>query len=106
VKAAERLVEWQAAIFADPIHFGRWPASIEEVVGERLADKGWAWTAEEVLLVNGTHDGHFFMNHYTSSWARAWADEGCGSSLINLQNFVALCNAVHCARFLSFLVKL
>jgi beta-glucosidase len=78
VAAAERDMEWQAAIFADPIHFGTWPSSIEAAVGARLADKGWAWTAEEVTLVNGTHDGHFFMNTYTSGFTRAGVDGGCG----------------------------
>ena len=40
VAAAERDMEWQAAIFADPIHFGKWPASIDVAVSERLADLG------------------------------------------------------------------
>jgi beta-glucosidase len=80
VAAAERALEWQACLFADPIHFGRWPSSIDAAVGERLAAAGggWALTAEEVALVNGTHDGQFFMNTYTSGWTKAGVDAGCG----------------------------
>ena len=78
VAAAERDMEWQAALFADPIHFGKWPESIENAVGERLKDFGWAWTDDEIELVMGTHDEHFFMNTYTSGYTRAGVDDGCG----------------------------
>lgn len=81
--AAIRSLEWQAPLFADPIHFGDWTPSIAEAVGARL-DKAtggrWAWSAEERSLVHGSHDGYFFMNTYTSGFARAGSDEGCGWS--------------------------
>merc|ERR1712039_383083 len=44
-------------------------------VGSRLPD----WTNEEVELIRGTHDGHFFMNSYTTNFARAEPiNQGCG----------------------------
>lgn len=63
--AATRALEWQAPLFADPIHFGDWTPSIKRAVGSRLdaATGGrWSWSAAEQALVNGSHDGHFFMN--------------------------------------------
>lgn len=78
VDAANRDMEYQVAIFADPIYFGRWPPSIDDKVRTRLADKGWAWTEDEVKLVNQTHDGRFFMNTYTAAYAREGTDAGCG----------------------------
>jgi len=72
--AQQRSLEWQGAIFADPIHFGDWPRSMVERVGERLP----AFTAEEKKLIEGTHDEHFFMNHYTTNFVRAGEDGGCG----------------------------
>jgi len=81
-QAATRSLEWQVPLFADPIHFGRWTPSIEAAVGERLATATggkWAWSAAELALVHGSHDGkNFFMNTYTSGFARAGADAGCG----------------------------
>jgi beta-glucosidase len=75
--AQQRSLEWQAPPFADPIFFGRWPASIQERVGSRLP----SWTEEEVKLVKGAHDGHFFMNSYTASFVRNAANAGaCGWS--------------------------
>jgi beta-glucosidase len=72
--AQARGIEWQAGIVADPIHFGRWPASMVEAVGDRLPQ----WTEEEVRLVSGAHDEFFFMNHYTSLFVRAGENKGCG----------------------------
>jgi len=65
--AAQRSLEWQAPPYADPIHFGKWPDSMVERVGNRLPK----WTDEEVQLIKGAHDGHFFMNSYTTNFARA-----------------------------------
>jgi beta-glucosidase/6-phospho-beta-glucosidase/beta-galactosidase len=48
---------------------------MEKLVGSRLP----AWTDEEAKLVKGTHDGHFFMNSYTTYFARAARKAGdCG----------------------------
>jgi len=74
-KAAQtRSIEWQASIFADPIHFGKWPDSMVQAVGDRLP----GWSNEEVKLIQGAHDEYFFMNHYTSRFVRAGKDDGCG----------------------------
>jgi beta-glucosidase/6-phospho-beta-glucosidase/beta-galactosidase len=72
--AQTRSIEWQAAIFADPIHFGTWPQSMVERVGDRLPE----FTAKEKDLIKGAHDEHFFMNHYTTLFVRAAEDAGCG----------------------------
>jgi beta-glucosidase len=75
--AAQRSLEWQAPPFADPIFFGRWPKSMDERVGSRLP----SWTEEEVKLVMGTHDGHFFVNSYSANFARqATQADDCGWS--------------------------
>lgn len=71
-KAADRATEWQSALFFDPIHYGRWPQSMVELVGDRLPP----WTEAEIDLVQGSHDGHFFMNHYTTKWTRAKDGKG------------------------------
>jgi beta-glucosidase len=80
--AATRSLEWQVPLFMDPIRLGTWPASVVAAVGGRMAAATagrWAWTVAEIALVHGAHDVHFFMNHYTSNWARAAQhSEGCG----------------------------
>ena len=75
-EAALRSLEWQGPLFADPIHFGDWPASIKAAVGPRVP--GFNFTIDERDLIFGTHDALFFMNTYTSSFTRAAIDEGCG----------------------------
>lgn len=76
-KAAQtRSIEWQASIFADPIHFGKWPDSMVKAAGSRLP----SWTSAEVELIKGAHDEYFFMNHYTTLFVRATEDDGCGWS--------------------------
>lgn len=74
--AATRSLEWQAPIFFDPIYFGTWPSSVVKAVGSRLP----TWSDEELRLVKGAHDSHFFMNSYTTNFARAVEDKGCGWS--------------------------
>ena len=80
--AAQRALEWQLPLFADPIRFGRWPLSVSAAVSARLdaATHGrWSLSPDEVRLVNGSHDGrHMFINSYTSAFARAGHDGGCG----------------------------
>jgi beta-glucosidase len=71
--AATRLLEWQAPLFADPIHFGAWPRSIQDAAGSRLP----SWEPEEIALVKGSHDGHFFANSYTTLFARSANNTGC-----------------------------
>jgi beta-glucosidase/6-phospho-beta-glucosidase/beta-galactosidase len=72
--AQTRSIEWQASIFADPIHFGKWPDSMVKAVGDRLP----SWSPTEVKLIQGAHDEYFFMNHYTSNYVKASKDDGCG----------------------------
>jgi beta-glucosidase len=74
--AAERSLEWSAGIFADPMHRGEWPASMVERVGSRLP----VWTESETRLVHGSHDAYFFMNTYTTNYARAAGQGNCGYS--------------------------
>eukprot|EP00929_Paragymnodinium_shiwhaense_P099066 TRINITY_DN6062_c0_g1_i6.p1 TRINITY_DN6062_c0_g1~~TRINITY_DN6062_c0_g1_i6.p1 ORF type:complete len:563 (+),score=116.08 TRINITY_DN6062_c0_g1_i6:84-1691(+) len=73
-EAAVRAIEWESPIFFDPLFFGEWPASIVKAAGDRLP----AWTDAEKKLVKGAHDGHFFMNSYTSMFAKAGKNAGCG----------------------------
>eukprot|EP00927_Polykrikos_kofoidii_P060900 TRINITY_DN5579_c0_g3_i1.p1 TRINITY_DN5579_c0_g3~~TRINITY_DN5579_c0_g3_i1.p1 ORF type:complete len:539 (-),score=47.58 TRINITY_DN5579_c0_g3_i1:101-1717(-) len=72
--AAERSLEWSAGIFADPMHRGEWPASMVEHLGSRLP----VWTESEKHLVHGSHDAYFFMNTYTTNYARAMPNYPCG----------------------------
>lgn len=64
--AAIRSVEFQSAFFADPIHFGHWPVSMSESLGNRLPP----WLPDEIALIKGSHDDRFFMNSYTTNFAR------------------------------------
>lgn len=73
-EAQRRSLEWDVAIFADPIHFGVWPQSMVDAVGKRLP----RFTSEEASLVNGSHDEHIFMNHYTTKFVRSTTNAGCG----------------------------
>ncbi|KAJ8600257.1 hypothetical protein CTAYLR_002008 [Chrysophaeum taylorii] len=68
VDAATRSLEWQLPLFFDPIFYGRWPASVSKVILDRSTKL--AWTPEEIALVKDAHDGHLFMNTYTSMFAR------------------------------------
>jgi len=63
--AAEHCMEWQVAFFFDPIFFGHYPKSMREIIGKRLPE----FSDEEVKLVNGSHTGVYFQNHYTSVYA-------------------------------------
>jgi len=74
LEAQTRTLEWQSAIFADPIHFGQWPSSMVERVGTRLPK----FTAEEQALITGAHDEHYFLNHYSTNFVQAAEDAGCG----------------------------
>lgn len=70
VAAQQRSLEWQAATFADPIHFGKWPDSMVKIVGGRLP----TWSTEELAIVKGSHDDRFYMNHYTTTFVKANPD--------------------------------
>ncbi|PSR75304.1 family 1 glycosyl hydrolase, partial [Coniella lustricola] len=65
VAASERKIEFAISWFADPIYFGRYPASMVEQLGDRLP----VWTDEERRLVHGSND-FYGMNHYTANYIR------------------------------------
>lgn len=64
--AAQRRQEFQIGWFADPLAFGDYPASMRELVGDRLPQ----FTREERDMLRGSMD-YFALNHYTSRFARA-----------------------------------
>ena len=70
VEAATACLEFQIPLFFDPIFFGRWPDSVSKAVAPRLSTQGWDWTAAELDLVQGSHDTHLFVNHYTTRFLR------------------------------------
>lgn len=72
--AAQRKLEWSVGIFADVIHFGRWPQSVQMGAAGRIP----TWTAEEIARVNGSHDKYFFMNSYTTNFVKAQSDAEAG----------------------------
>lgn len=65
VAAAERKIEFAISWFADPVYFGRYPASMRAQLGDRLPE----FTAEEAALVKGSND-FYGMNHYTADYVR------------------------------------
>jgi beta-glucosidase/6-phospho-beta-glucosidase/beta-galactosidase len=65
VAAAERVNEWWLGWFADPVFFGRYPASMVEKLGRRLP----SFTPTEVAKLRGSTD-FFGLNHYGSRFAR------------------------------------
>lgn len=65
VAAAERKIEFAISWFADPIYFGRYPASMRRQLGDRLPE----FTDEELALVQGSND-FYGMNHYTANYIR------------------------------------
>jgi beta-glucosidase len=56
--ACGSFLEFQLGWFADPVFFGRWPASMVTNVGARLP----AWSTEESELLKGSWD-FFGLNH-------------------------------------------
>lgn len=72
--AATRCVEYQSAWFFDPIFFGRYPASMRDLVAERLPE----FTAEELGVVHGSHMGVYFQNLYTAKYAQNAPLGDCG----------------------------
>ena len=61
VAAAVRDMEFQMAIFMDPIYFGQWPVSVINGAGSALPPLD--------PIIYGTHTGIYFQNHYTSHYA-------------------------------------
>jgi len=61
--AADRFMEYEMAIFMDPIMYGRWPASVQKGANGALP------TLDPVIP--GTHTDIYFQNHYTTQYV--WA---------------------------------
>lgn len=59
-EASNRFMEYQMAIFADPIFHGHWPASVLAGAGKGLPPLD--------PTVHGTHAGVYFQNHYTTTF--------------------------------------
>lgn len=64
VEAANRAIEWQLAWFADPIWTGDYPASMREILGDRLPQ----FTKQERAEIMGSSD-FLGLNHYSSALA-------------------------------------
>jgi beta-glucosidase len=61
VIAAQRATDTRLGWFADPIYKGHYPASLKNMLGDRLPD----FTPEEMSVVRGSSD-FFGLNTYTS----------------------------------------
>eukprot|EP00928_Gymnodinium_smaydae_P047028 TRINITY_DN31369_c0_g1_i1.p1 TRINITY_DN31369_c0_g1~~TRINITY_DN31369_c0_g1_i1.p1 ORF type:complete len:532 (-),score=35.81 TRINITY_DN31369_c0_g1_i1:195-1790(-) len=72
--ATQRDLEWHAAFFMDPVYFGEWPTSMRTKLGIRLP----ALSETESQLINGTHDGRFYLNGYSANFVRSVTDRACG----------------------------
>jgi len=75
ILAAERFLEYQAAMYFDPIFTGEYPQSLIDGVGARLP----RFDDEQKALIKGAHNGVYFMNFYTGQFV--WNNEeqnGCG----------------------------
>lgn len=62
-KACQRNLEFQTAWYADPVYFGDYPASMKELVGDRLP----SFTDEQKQRLKGSQD-FYGLNHYTSKY--------------------------------------
>ncbi|KAF8970234.1 glycoside hydrolase family 1 protein [Flammula alnicola] len=62
VRATQRAFDSRLGWFADPIYKGYYPASLKEMLGDRLPE----FTAEEIGVVRGSSD-FFGVNTYTSN---------------------------------------
>lgn len=69
--AAERHIEFQVALYADPLYLGDYPASVRQRVPSLPK-----FTAEEKAALKGSMD-YYAMNHYASK-----CDPSCLSKLI------------------------
>ncbi len=69
-QAAQRALEFFLGWFADPIHLGEYPSTMQERVGERLPE----FTDADKALIQGSAD-YFGLNHYTTQYA-SHADKG------------------------------
>ncbi len=59
--AAQRHMDWQMGIFADPIYLGSWPISVAAAVGSNLP----TYSAAQLAALKGSCD-YFALNSYTS----------------------------------------
>jgi beta-glucosidase len=66
VQATQRAFDSRLGWFADPIYKGYYPASVRELIGDRLPE----FTAEDIDVVKGSSD-FFGLNTYTTNLVRA-----------------------------------
>ncbi|VAI79616.1 unnamed protein product [Triticum turgidum subsp. durum] len=64
-EAAARAMDFELGWFLDPLMFGRYPASMQKLVGDRLPQ----FSSQESQLVSGSLD-FVGINHYTTLYAR------------------------------------
>uniref|UniRef100_A0A453SUV4 4-hydroxy-7-methoxy-3-oxo-3,4-dihydro-2H-1,4-benzoxazin-2-yl glucosidebeta-D-glucosidase n=1 Tax=Aegilops tauschii subsp. strangulata TaxID=200361 RepID=A0A453SUV4_AEGTS len=64
-EAAARAMDFELGWFLDPLMFGRYPASMQKLVGDRLPQ----FSNQESQLVSGSLD-FVGINHYTTLYAR------------------------------------
>jgi len=72
--ASNRSMEYQMAIFMDPIYYGRWPESIVKGVGDKLPSLD--------PKIKGAHANIYFQNHYTTNFV--WDQSDSTSQTKNL----------------------
>ncbi|KAF7307460.1 Glycoside hydrolase family 1 protein [Mycena indigotica] len=70
VEGAQTALDFAIGWYADPIYLGRYPASMQRILGARLAP----FTPEEWKLVHGSSD-FYGMNTYTTNLCRAGGDD-------------------------------
>ncbi|KAJ7070514.1 beta-glucosidase 1B [Mycena amicta] len=70
VEAAQHALDFAIGWYADPIYLGRYPASMQRILGARLPQ----FTAEEWKIVKGSSD-FYGMNTYTTNLCRAGGDD-------------------------------
>ncbi|OCH93919.1 beta-glucosidase 1A [Obba rivulosa] len=70
VAAAQRGIDFKLGRFADPIYKGTYPASVIEIIGDRLV----YFSPEELAVVVGSSD-FFGLNTYTTQVVKAGGDD-------------------------------
>jgi beta-glucosidase len=65
IVACQRKQEFFLGWFGDPVYFGKYPASVREQIQDRLPE----FTAEEVVLVQGSND-FFGSNSYCTNYIK------------------------------------
>jgi beta-glucosidase len=77
-------MEYQMALFADPVYYGRWPESVV-----KAADAGLISLPDLDPRIHGTHVNVYFQNHYTTNfvWDRDPAKDPTTTGIFASANF-------------------